>query len=141
MDRRILPVAALGCVLTATFLGLQGCASGTDALGRTVVGIPIGIDPNTEGAGIKAAGGLIGGIFGGPAGAAVGSAIAGTVVTALGTWGGLQARARRKAETTSAELTGAERGWNEREQASTIQLPLGTPLPGAAPGPVPGNPA
>jgi hypothetical protein len=113
---------------------MWGCTSGTDALGRTVVGVPLGIDPEADGAGLRASGGVIGGLIGGPAGATVGTAIGGLVATALGGWGVAQARARRRAENDRAALEGKEAGWDERERAAAVQAPLPGP---ADPGRVP----
>lgn len=116
----------LGVALVGLYflVWMLGCTSGTDALGRTVVGIPLGIDPEADGAGIRAAGGVIGGLFGGPGGAAAGTAIGGVIATVLGGWGVAQSRARRRAEVERAELAGAATGWDERERAAAVQAPL-----------------
>lgn len=123
--RTRLLLLALGLLgLAAVVLWQSGCAAGTDANGRIVIGVPVGLDPDSEGAELKAAGGVIGGLIGGPGGAAAGTAIAGVLATVLGGFGIAGSRARRSAEVRAAELTGAERGWIEREQAAGVQAPL-----------------
>lgn len=144
MDRRTPCIVALGCGLLVAFLGLQGCGVGIDGQGRAIIGVAAGVHPDADA--LTAGAGLIGTWLGGPVGGAGAVSLVGVIAGALG-WRKTTADLKRErddrlaAERAKADLEGAERGWNEREQAAVVQLPLGTPLPGAAPGPVPGNPA
>lgn len=107
-------------LLALCFLGLSlGCAVGKSASGEAVIGVPVGISPDASDA--QAIGAGIGSLFG-PGGAAAGGALAAGLAGLLG-WG-RSAAARRTAEAKAAELSGAERGWTEREQAASVQHPL-----------------
>lgn len=96
-------------------LVLSGCAVAAREDGSFVLGVPMSGDGATA-SGIGTAVGGIAGILGIPGGALWGG-VATTVAGALGI--GYHAKAAR-----AAKLEGHNEGWDERESAATVQVPM-----------------